>query len=176
MCEGDHDARDHDPVLTRRSIRKYHAEPLTDEQIRRLLDAAMAAPSAGNTQPWHFIVVTDRAVLDRIPDVHPFAAMVRQAPLAIVVCGDTSNANYAGYWVQDCAAATENILVEAKLLGLGSVWLGVHTRPEREVAVSELFGIPAGFEPLAIVAVGHPAEEKPPAERYLEERVHHDRW
>jgi nitroreductase len=165
-----------DPVLTRRSIRRYTAEPVTDVQIRRLLDAAMAAPSAGNGQPWHFIVVTDRAMLDRIPDVHPFAAMVRQAPLAIVVCGDTGNERYGCYWVQDCSAASENVLVEARLLGLGAVWLGVHSRPEREVAVRELFGIPAGVEPLAIIAVGHPAESKPPAERYLDERVHRDRW
>jgi nitroreductase len=165
-----------DPVLTRRSIRRFTPEPVGDDQVHRLLEAGMAAPSAGNGQPWHFIVVTQRTVLDRIPQVHPFADMVHQAPLAIVVCGDTGNERYGRYWTQDCAAATENILVEARLLGLGSVWLGVHTRPERELAVRELFGIPEGVEPLAIIAVGHPAESKPPADRFLDERVHRDNW
>ena len=166
----------YDPVLTRRSIRRYTSEPVTDEQIHRLLEAAMAAPSAGNQQPWHFIVVTDRAMLNEIQKVHPYAAMLREAPLAIVVCGDPSNPDYPGYWVLDCSAATQNILVEARLLGLGSVWLGVHCRPKREAEVRELFGIPAEIEPLAIVALGHPAEEKPPADRYLEERVHKRSW
>ncbi|MGO8684995.1 MAG: nitroreductase family protein [Thermoleophilia bacterium] len=176
MCNVDRTDPFYDPVLTRRSIRRYTSAPVSDEQIQRLLEAAMSAPSAGNQQPWHFIVVTDRVVLNKVPTIHPYAAMLREAPLAIVVCADPSNPQYPDYWVQDCSAATQNILIEARLLGLGSVWLGVHCRPEREAAVRELFNIPAEIEPLAIVAVGHPGEEKPPANRYLEERVHRDRW
>ncbi|MFW6146272.1 MAG: nitroreductase family protein [Planctomycetota bacterium] len=165
-----------DPILARRSIRAYTDEDVDDEAVRRLLAAAMAAPSAGNEQPWHFVVVRDAALRERIAGVHPYAAMVPAAPVAIGVCWDTTLEKHAGFGVQDCAAATENILIEAVQLGLGAVWLGIHPVAERVDAVRRLFGLPETVIPLALVAVGHPAEDKPPAERFDETRIHRDRW
>ena len=165
-----------DPVMARRSIRKYTEEPVSDDQVRRLLEAAMAAPSAGNQQPWHFVVVRDRGLRERVPGIHPYAEMVRQAPVAILVCGDPTLEKHKGFWVQDCSAATENILVEAVQLGLGAVWLGIHPVEERVEAFRLAFGLPKHVIPLAMIAVGHPAEQKPPADRFDPARVHHDRW
>ncbi len=165
-----------DPVLARRSIRAYTAEPVADEQVERLLRAAMAAPSAGNQQPWRFVTVTDRALLAQIPPVHPYARMLDHAPLAIVVCGVDSDIRWPALWPQDCAAAVENILIEAVLLELGAVWLGVYPIDERVAALRRLFALPDEVTPFAVVAVGHPAAAKPPAERYRVEWVLRERW
>jgi len=165
-----------DPVLSRRSIRKYTGEPVLDEHVERLLRAAMAAPSAGNQQPWEFIVIRDRDVLAAIPDVHPYASMVPKAQLAILICGDRGKERWPQYWVQDCAAATENLLIAAAQLGLGAVWLGVHPLEERADGVRALLGLPMHITPFALVPVGWPAEDKAPSDRYDERRVHHDRW
>ena len=165
-----------DPVLSRRSIRKYTKEDVPDELVERLLRAAMCAPSAGNEQPWHFIVVRDRALLDGVPEVHPYAGMITKAPLAIVVCGDAREIKWPQMWEQDCSAATENLLVEAQLLGLGAVWLGVHPLQERVEGLQRLFDIPAEVIPFSVIPVGFPAEKKPPADRYDPKRVHRDRW
>lgn len=163
-------------ILTRRSVRKYGEEPVGDESVTTLLRAAMAAPSAGNQQPWHFIVVRDRALLEGIAAFHPYGAMTREAPLAIVVCADLELEQRPGFWVQDCAAATQNLLLAAHALGLGAVWLGIHPRPERIEATRALFGLPHQVIPLAIVPIGHPAESPAPVDRYNPRRVHFDRW
>ena len=165
-----------DPVLDRRSIRKYTADPVPEELVERLLCAAMNAPSAGNQQPWQFVVVRDRSLLAQVPAVHPYARMIVTASLAIVVCGDPATEKWPAFWVQDCAAATENLLVEAQYLGLGAVWLGVHPLVEREAGVRRIFGIPEAVVPFAIVVVGYPADTKLAAERYDPARVHRDRW
>lgn len=166
----------HDPVLTRRSIRRYTTEPVTDEHVERLLRAAMAAPSAGDQRPWQFVVVRDGALLAAVTKVHPFAKMLLEAPLAIVVCGDTRLEKWPQFWEQDCAAATENLLVEAETLGLGAVWLGVHPLVERVEGLRRLLAAPDHVVPFAVVPVGHPAQRKPPAERFDPARVHHERW
>lgn len=165
-----------DPVIARRSIRKYTDEGVSEEALETLLKAAMAAPSAGNEQPWHFVVIRDHSVLERVPQLHPYADMVPHAALAVLVCGDETLDMHGGYWVQDCAAATENILIEAQQLGLGAVWLGVYPVEERVEALRRLLLIPAAIVPFALVPVGHPAEEKPPAERFDSSRVHYDCW
>lgn len=165
-----------DPIFARRSIRKYTSEPVGDDDVRYLLEAAMAAPSAGNQQPWHFVVIRDRATLDRIPEVHPYSRMLYEAPLAILVCGDERLEKHEGMWVQDCSAATQNILLAATTRGLGSVWLGVYPRKDRMSGIAQLVGLPDEITPFSLVAIGHPAEEKPPAHRYSEERVHYERW
>ena len=136
----------------------------------------MAAPSAGNQQPWHFIVLRDRATLAQITEWHPYAKMLPSAPVAIVVCGDPGDATWAALWTQDCAACTENLLIEAELLGLGAVWLGVHPLPEREAALRGLLGIPETVVPFAIVPFGRPQERKEPSDRYDEARIHTGRW
>ncbi len=161
-------------IFTRRSIRKYTPEPVTAEEIKTILEAGMNAPSANNRQPWHFIVVDDRAKLNAIMEVHPYSKMLAEAPLAIVVCGNTTVSEK--FWQQDCAAATENILLAARALGLGTVWMGVYPDLQRAAGISKLFNIPEGFQPLSLIAVGHPAESKGRVERYDESKVHKNGW
>jgi nitroreductase len=163
-------------IFTRRSIRRYTDQPISEQQVEQILRAAMAAPSAGNQQPWQFVVVNDRKLLDAISGYHPYADMLRQAPVAIIVCGDMHLAERAGYWVQDCSAATQNLLLAAHALGLGAVWLGVYPMQDRVGNTQRLFGLPPEVIPLAIVALGHPAERLKPADRYNPERVHRNRW
>lgn len=166
-----------DAILKRRSIRKFNNQPIPEEDIKQLLEAAMAAPSAGNEQPWHFIVITERGILDKVPTIHPYSNMIKEAPLAILVCADmTLNKYDVDYWVQDCSAATQNILLAATAKGLGTVWLGVYPRKERVEGLSKLFSLPEHIIPFALIPVGYPAEEKPPINRYKEERVHYNKW
>jgi nitroreductase len=161
-------------ILSRRSIRSYTAQPVGEEQVTTLLKAAMAAPSASNLKPWHFVVVTKRETLDSLAEMHPFGKMLFQAPLGIAVCGDSGIS--AQYWVQDCSAATENLLLAATALGLGSVWLGVHPREERVKAVREILGIPETVIPLNLISIGYPAESKEPRTQYDAARAHAERW
>ena len=161
-------------LFTRRSIRKYTNEPVTEEDLKTILEAGMNAPSANNRQPWHFVVVDDRSKLNAIMKVHPYSRMLAEAPTAIVVCGDTKIS--ASYWPQDCAAATENILLAARALDLGTVWMGVYPGEERVNDIQALFNLPQHIQPLAILALGHPAEEKGRVDRYKAERVHKNGW
>jgi len=163
-------------IFARRSIRRYTTEPVGDEQVSKLLAAAMVAPSARDTRSWHFVVLRDRQLLARVPEFHPHAAMVPTAALAILVCADPGLEPHEGYWVTNCAAATENLLIEAQYLGLGAVWLGVYPRQERMTGLRRLCGVPEAIVPFALVALGHPAESKPPADRYDPARVHLDHW
>ncbi|NLW16164.1 MAG: nitroreductase family protein [Firmicutes bacterium] len=156
----------------RRSIRKFTEQPVSKEQIQRLLGAAMAAPTAHNRQHWHFVAVTKRELLDQLSEVHQYAKMLKQATLCIAVCGDRTHM----FWEQDCAAATQNILLAATALGLGSVWLGIHPKPEAVQNVRRLLAIPDPYVPLSLIAIGHPAEEKAPAERYDENKIHYEQW
>lgn len=164
-------------IMSRRSIRKYTDQRVEEEQIKTLLKAAMCAPSAGNEQPWQFIVVRDRRLLDQVPQIHPYSSMIRQASVAILICADTGLSKYdVDYWIQDCAAATENILIAVQDMGLGAVWLGVYPRPERVQGLRRLFNIPEEIVPFALVPVGYPAEQKGEENRYREDRIHLDRW
>ena len=163
-------------ILERRSIRKYSEEPVSDEDIEKLLKAAMAAPSAGNQQPWEFIVIKDKSVMNDITKVHPYSQMLKHAELAIVVCADLDKEKHHGYWPQDCAAATENILIEAQYLGLGAVWLGVYPREERVSGIKKLLNLPEKIMPLSIISIGYPAEKKEPADRYDPSRIHMNGW
>lgn len=163
-------------IHTRRSIRKFADGPVTEDELRTLLEAAMTAPSAGNAQPWQFVVVTERDLLDRVPDFHAYAAMCRQAPAAILVCGDPSREKYEGYWPQDCAAATQNLLLAAHAQGLGAVWTGIHPDAAREAGARELFGVPEDVVPFALVPLGRPAQPAGRKSRYDDSRVHWERW
>jgi nitroreductase len=136
----------------------------------------MAAPSAQNQQPWQFVVVRDRSLLERLAAANPYGGMTRNAQLAIVVCGDLSREKSPGYWVQDCAAATENLLIAAHGAGLGAVWTGTYPREERVAKVSEVLGLPEHVVPLAVIPVGYPAEHPAPADRFDPGRIHIDRW
>jgi nitroreductase len=163
-------------LFARRSIRHYTKEPIKLEIIELLLKAAMAAPSAGNQQPWHFIVIQDRRILDDIPNIHPYAQMTTEASVAILVCGDLRTEKHPGFWVQDCSAATENILIEACELGLGAVWVGLYPNEQRMSAFRKLLVMPDQVTPLSLIPVGYPAEHKPPSERYDMTKIHYNRW
>ncbi len=163
-------------ILTRRSIRKYTAQPVSEETIRELLEAAMSAPSAGNQQPWEFVVINDRKILDEIPQVHPYAQMCRQAPVAILVCGDLQREAHKGFWVQDCSAATENLLIAVNEKGLGAVWVGVYPREDRVEGLRKLIQLPEHIIPFALIPIGYPAEKKPPGNRFDSARVHNNKW
>ena len=163
-------------VFKRRSVRKYTDQPVTDAQIESIIRAGMAAPSAGNQQPWHFIVIRDRSVLKEIGNINPYAKLLENAPAAILVCGDTRLERYEGFWVQDCSAATENMLIETAERGLGGVWLGFYPVKERIEGIRKLFNLPKEVFPLSIVAVGHPAEKPEAADRFRKERIHYDTW
>lgn len=162
-------------IMSRRSIRKYTGETIPDGDIKILLEAAMNAPSAHNKQPWHFIVVDDRAVLDKVPEYHGYSKMLAQASHAIVVLGDNA-IQETDFWIHDCAAATENILIAAHAIGYGAVWLGVHPSEALIKGTKDLFGIPDNVTPLGIVSLGVTTVEKPPRENYSENKVHRNKW
>jgi nitroreductase len=163
-------------IMSRRSVRQFTNEPITQEQLDTLLHAAMQAPSAGNGQPWHFVVIQERAMLDQIPNVHPYAQMLKDAPLAILVCGNEADTRYTNYWMLDCSAATQNILLAAHAIGLGAVWLGVHPSEERIASITKLFELPKGVHPVSLIAVGHPREVPARVDRFQAQRVHYKHW
>jgi len=160
----------------RRSIRKFKKKDIDNETIKRVLEAAMYAPSAVNKQPWHFIVIRSGDLLEKIMQIHPNAGMLRTASHGIVVCGDEHLQHADGYWVVDCGAATQNLLLAAHLLGLGACWVGLHPREARKQAITELLGLPPQVKPFALVALGYPDEEKSRPGRFRPERVKLDDW
>lgn len=167
-----------DCVFGRRSIRKYTGQPVEDEKIESLLKAAMAAPSAVAKDPWRFVLVRDRENLRNLSRGLPNGRFLSDAALGIVVCGDRNAAHggLEGYMVQDCTAALENMLIAAHQLGLGTCWLGVYPREERQKHVAAVLKLPKGVEALAAVAVGYPGEERSARTRYNESFVHYETW
>jgi nitroreductase len=163
-------------ILTRRSVRSFSSEPVANEDLQDLLRAGMQAPSAKNEQPWHFVVIEDPNLLRAIPDFHPHAQMLLEAPLAVLVCSDRKLETKRASWLQDCSAATQNILLAAHAKGLGAVWLGIFPDSERVFGMQELVDLPKDVRPVALVAVGHPASQPEPVDRFKAERVHHNRW
>ena len=165
-------------ILTRVSVRQFTGEPVTQAQVDTLLRAAMAAPSAVNKQPWAFIVITDKAIIDRIGAELPNTRCQNNAPLAIVLCGDTDKAlegEGRDFWVQDVAAATENLLLAAHSMGLGAVWTGMYPT-QRAGVVQQMLGLPENIIPLAIVPVGYPAEQPAVKDKYNEANIHYNQW
>jgi nitroreductase len=163
-------------INKRRSIRKYTNQEVSDEIIDELLNAAMMAPSARNTQSWQFVVVKSRRLLDKLSEIHPYAKMLKEAPLAILVCGDKSLEENDSYLCINCSAATQNILLAAHALGIGSVWLGVYPRAERIEPIKELLNIPENILPISLIALGYADEVKVKPERFVKEKVHYDGW
>lgn len=164
-----------DIIFSRRSVRNYQDRPLEPELIHKLLEAAMAAPTACNSQPWEFVIVTEPAGMEALRSKLQFARY--NAPCAIAVCGhvDIANSSVAKhFWVEDCCAAMENILIAAAGLGLGAVWIGVYPMPSVIKPVREVLNLPEEVIPLGIAYVGYPAEGAVPAPRtqYNDYRVH----
>jgi nitroreductase len=163
-------------IHTRRSIREYTDQPVPDELVDEIVAAAMSAPSAGNSRPWQFVVLTDRDLLGRIPMIHPHAAMAASAPVAVLVCGDLSLEKYPGNWIADCSAATQNLLLAAHAKGLGGVWTGVYPDTARIQAFRKLLGLPEQVVPLALVPIGHPAYPIGRQHRFEPGKIHRNRW
>lgn len=163
-----------DNIATRTSIRDYEARPVEKEKVEKMLRAAMAAPTAMNKQPWHFVVVEQRSVLDSLAGANPYSKMLLKAPLAIVVCGDMDKVIEGGgrdFWIQDASAATENLLLAAHAMGLGAVWTGAYPSEERSKAISATLSLPDNLVPLNMIVIGYPAEHPQPKDKFKEENI-----
>lgn len=166
-------------IMTRTSIRSYTSQTIPADTIEILLKAGMAAPTAVNAQPWHFIAINSKEKLAELSAANPRAGMLKQAPLAIVVCGDMSKAMQGKaqeYWIQDCSAATENILLAAHAMGLGAVWTGAYPMDERVSSLRKTLKLPDNIIPLCVVVIGHPAESPQPKDKWKPENVSYNEY
>ena len=168
-----------DVIMTRASVRSYTDKPISTDKVEKMLKAAMAAPTARNQQPWAFVVVDSREILDELAEALPHAKMAAQAPLAIVACGDLTK-SLSGiaqeYWVQDVSAAIENLLLAAHAMELGAVWTGVYPIPERVNDVVQVLSLPEHIIPLAVIPIGYPAGEVQPKDKWKPENVKYNKW
>ena len=165
-------------IMTRTSIRQYKDQPVEQEKVDILLKAAMAAPTAVNLQPWHFIVITDKPTIDLLSGRQP-----TNAPLLIAVCGDTDKTTMPDgktklpdFWVEDVSAATENLLLAAHALGLGAVWTAVYPAMERVAEVANVLNCPQNIVPMAVVRVGYPDEAPEPKDKFKEENISYNKF
>lgn len=166
-----------DAIFTRRSVRDFTDERVSEQDIGKLLDAAMSAPSARNQQAWEFVVVDDPEVIGVLSEASPYAKPVGRAPLCIVPLGVSSDMTVPQMWQQDMGAATENILLMAASLGLGTCWIGIAPVEERMDAVRRAVGCPQDRLPFCLIAVGYPKQplaERP--SRMMPDRVHRNRY
>lgn len=165
-------------ILNRRSVRKYTDKPVSIELEELLLSAGFSAPSAQNSRPWEFIVVRDKERLSELSEARPYWKMLKQAPLCIVICANLEGykGSFKEFFIQDCSAATQNILVAAEGLGLGAVWLGCYPTKEGTQGVSSALNIPKDIIPFSVISIGHPAEHAKPHPQIVVERVHHDQY
>ncbi|MBQ1883334.1 MAG: nitroreductase family protein, partial [Bacteroidales bacterium] len=167
-------------IATRTSVREYKDEPVEEAKVEKLLRAAMAAPTAMNKQPWHFVVVNDKDQLKALSETSPYAGMLAKAPLAIVVCGDMLKAIEGGgrdFWIQDASAATENLLLAANAMGLGAVWTGVYPSKDRCDAIAKVLELPSNIIPLNVVVLGYPTSNKPaPKDKWKPANISYNRY
>lgn len=166
-------------IMTRSSVRAFLDKPVSDETIEQLLKAAMAAPSAKNSQPWAFVVIKDRTLLEMLGNSLPNAKMTATAPAAIAICGvldKTLPGEAHEYWIQDAAAATENFLLAVHALGLGAVWTGVHPISERIRILKDVLKLPEGVEPFCLIPFGWPAAPATAKDKWDPSAVHRDIW
>ncbi|WP_313757558.1 nitroreductase family protein [Tissierella sp.] len=163
-------------IMTRRSIRKFTGEVITEEQLDTLLRAGFQAPSAHNTQPWHFIVAKDKELLQKISDFHKYAKMLPNAGCGIIVCGDEEKQGNRGFLVEDCSAAIQNILLAAHGIGLGAVWCGLYDSGNLVESMKEVLELPNNIIPIGMVVVGNKDEERNISERYEESKIHYNKW
>lgn len=157
-------------------MRAFTDEPVDEADVEVLLRAAMAAPSASNERPWRFVVVRDRPSLHRLSKATPFAGALAGASVGVVVAADLGAAKYPGFWVIDCAAAIENMLLAAHARGLGAVWIGVHPIRPFEWNVRRVMGLPRRIAPHSLVAIGHPASSPSAIDRFENEWIRFERW
>jgi len=167
----------YEAIRSRRSIRRYKSDVIPGNVIRKIIKAASWAPSSSNSQPWEFVVVRDRDVLDRLSRTHPYASLLKGAPSCIVACSDPKRS--PNHWVEDCSLAVQNMLLAARAEGLGTCWVAVY-RPsdvEHENRVREVLSIPGSIRVIALIGLGYPAESpQPPSRRKLEEIIHYEKY
>lgn len=164
--------------LSRRSIRKFTAEPIPDETIMQIMHDAMSGPSAMRRDPWEFIIADDKKVLADVASFLPHGTMLKDAARGIIVCGniDEAHCNSLSYMLQDVSSAIENILLSAEMHNIGTCWLGVHPREERMEAISQYFNLPPAIIPIAVIAMGFKAETKSPESRFNINKIHFNKF
>lgn len=160
-------------IAERKSVRKYLNKSVEEDKIDAMVKAGMAAPSGMDRRPWEFVVVTDRAALDSMAAKLPYAKMLTAAPLAIVVCGDTT---LSSYWFLDCSAATQNVLLAAEALGLGAVWTAAYPYEDRIDVVRQNTGLPEHIVPLCVIPIGYPDGPQKAKDKFDEKRVHRNKY
>lgn len=165
-----------DAINTRRSIRKYTNEPISEEQLETILRAGFQAPSAHNRNPREYIVLRDREILEKITAFHPYTKMLPSAGCGIVVCGDKDKQESTGFIISDCSASIQNMLLAAHGLGLGGVWCGIYDVPVLIEKFSNLLGLPDHIIPIGLVTVGVANEEKRELDKYDVEKIHYNGW
>lgn len=166
-------------IAQRKSVRHFTNEPVAEEQLKALARAAMAAPTACNKQPWAIVAVNERALLDSLCIALPYAKMLEQAQAAMVVCGDmakTLEGDGQQFWIQDCSAATENLLLAAEAMGLGAVWTAVYPDSEKIASVTLVLNLPSNLIPLNVIPLGHPTGEDMPKDKWLDENFHMNKY
>lgn len=165
-------------IFGRRSIRAYGRGDVAEATVEKLLQAAMAAPSAGAKDPWRFVVIREKATLHAMAAILPYGKMLPAAPVGIVVCGDLEAAHgkELSYLLQDCSAAIENLLLAVHALGLGACWLGVHPRADRVAGIAQMLGLPPSVFPIACIAIGPKGENKEARTRFDPSFVHREKW
>jgi nitroreductase len=166
-------------ILERKSVRTYAKREVSEDQLNQLLKAAMAAPSARNSQPWAFVVINKREILNNLSSLLPNAKMLSEAQAAIIVCGNMEKAlegEGREFWVQDCSAATQNILLAAESMGLGAVWTGAYPRKEIIKTIQEALKLPEHIIPLNVIPIGWQTGKEKPKEKYTQENIHWNGW
>lgn len=166
-------------ISERKSVRKFTDKKIEKEKVEQLVKAGMSAPSARNKQPWDFIVIDNEKILHELGEKLPYAKMLLHSKLAIVVCGNINKSpedEEKKYWVQDCSAATENILLAAQALGLGAVWTAAYPVLERVKTVCEVLNLPNKVIPLNVIPIGYPDEDNSPKNKFLQSNVHYNKW
>lgn len=167
-----------DAIKQRRSVRQYKSDPVPAEALQAIAEAALSAPSANNQRPWHLVFVTDAAKRAKLAQVHQYAAFCTQSPVVVAVCGDEQLADH--WWIEDCAAATENAMIQAAALGLGTCWIGIRGSDQRgydrEAMVREVLGIPDHIRVLCTFSLGYPADTGANRGPGPMENVHQEQW
>lgn len=164
-------------IFQRKSVRSYSDRSVSKAQLEMLVKAAMAAPTANNKQPWAFVIVDKKELLDSLATNLPYAKMAAQAQAAIVVCGDLQKAGAGNdMWVQDCSAAAQNLLLAAESMGLGAVWTSAYPDPKRNETVKRILRLPQHIVPLNVIPIGYPAKEEAPKDKFKPENIHWNQW
>jgi len=166
----------YEALMTRRSIRKFEERSIDEKILKDILQAAMNAPSAHNRQPWEFILIDNKKILEEIPKLNKYAEMCKRSPLSILICGDLEKENLEGLLVQGCSAAIENILLAAHIKGIGSVWTGMYPKKNRIDGLRNILSLPSNILPIGLVVLGYPSEIKAKENRYDEKKIHRNGW